>query len=348
MAEARLIIQDEVNVRLTGLDPETLQDVQDRLTFHVPGFIHMPAYKLGRWDGKIALMKKSGKTYLNLIEYILPIIEKNGYELVIDEDDRLEYDEEIQLLKLIDEEYLQGYTLNNKPLTIRDYQIDAVNSALKNGCGLLEMATGSGKSLVAGVLSKLYSEIGRVVVIVPSIDLIIQTQHTFEQIGIDTGVWFGEVKNRKQVTIATWQSLDNFPELFAGVLCVIVDECFSGDTPILTPDGWRNIEDIKPGDSVISYSDDGLFVDDEVVKVHENLPITDNFYELEFEDGTIINVTGNHRFMTTEGYVTAAELTNNHDVISIWDEIGKIQFNENIKRKLLESYRYASSKKEKD
>lgn len=233
MSTAKIVIKDEVNVRVKGLDPDTYDLVQDRLAFYVPGYIHMPAYKLQRWDGKIRLFKASGTTYLNLLDYILPIIEQHGYDIEV-EDQREDYDEITKSLAFIAEDYLNEYFIDGIPVIVRDYQVDAVNKCLMEGSGILEMATGCGKTLICAILSKLYSYLdNRVVVIVPNIDLLLQTQHWFKNFGVDAGIWYGGIKDRKTVTIATWQSLDHFPELFADVKCVIVDEVHQAKAKIL-------------------------------------------------------------------------------------------------------------------
>jgi len=229
---ATIIVKDEVNVRIKGLDPDLIDAAQDRLTFFVPGYVHMPAYKLGRWDGMIRLFSKTGTTYMNLLEYVIPLVEDAGYDIVF-EDKRGDWSSVTDVIKCINNEYLSHCTFKGEPLTLRQYQIEAINTAIIEGGGILEMATGSGKTLVCATLSKVYSEFGYVVVIVPNIDLVLQTQHTFKQLGLDTGLWYGGIKERKQITIATWQSLDHFPELFAGVSCVIVDEVHQAKAKIL-------------------------------------------------------------------------------------------------------------------
>jgi len=151
------------------------------------------------------------------------MIEDGGYDIVF-EDTRADWDEVTDIITGVGGDYLCEFEFKGEPINLRDYQVEAVNVAITNGGGILEMATGSGKTLVCGTLSKIYSAFGNVVVIVPNIDLAVQTQYTFKQIGIDAGLWYGEIKDHKRVTIATWQSLDKFPELFANVVCVIVDE----------------------------------------------------------------------------------------------------------------------------
>ena len=230
---ATIVILDEVNARVKGIDPGTIEDCRKALTFHVPGFIHMPNYKLGRWDGTIGLFKPSGATYINLLDVVIPILTKHRCDIEI-EDHRRNYDHIGQQLQLVKEDSYSHCTMKNgETCALRDYQVEAVNKALQEASGLLEMATGSGKTLVCGVMSDIFSAHGNVVVIVPNIDLVVQTQYEFKNLGIDTGVWYGGVKDRKPVTIATWQSLDHFPELFEGVICVIVDEVHQAKAKVL-------------------------------------------------------------------------------------------------------------------
>ena len=60
-------IQDEVNVRFLGVPRHLVEEAQAELSYYVPNFRFMPAYKenQGNWDGKIRLFSKTGKTYLN-------------------------------------------------------------------------------------------------------------------------------------------------------------------------------------------------------------------------------------------------------------------------------------------
>jgi superfamily II DNA or RNA helicase len=225
MAVAKLIIRDEVNVGIRGIDPYTSDLIWNRLSYYVPDHFFKASSMIGRWDGMIRLYKKRGnRTFLNLLKHVIPILVQQGYEVEIIEDNREDYNHVSKQLTLIDENSFSGYTFNEEPLVVRDYQIESTNRALKEGSGVLEMATGSGKTLVCAILSKLYSLHGNVVVIVPTIDLILQTRSAFKQLGIEAGIWYGQTKEKERVTIGTWQSIDHFPELFDGVICFIVDE----------------------------------------------------------------------------------------------------------------------------
>lgn len=89
MKKCTILIKDEVNVKLEGLDPATRRKCSDKLKFFLPHAYHMPAFKLGRWDGTVRFCDVGGRTYLNLLDDLLPIIMSSGYE--IDIDDRREH-----------------------------------------------------------------------------------------------------------------------------------------------------------------------------------------------------------------------------------------------------------------
>jgi superfamily II DNA or RNA helicase len=222
--QALLEIQDEVNVRFLGIPSGLMETAQKELTYYVPGFMHMPAYKNTPWDGKVKLLGKTGKTYLNLVSDVIPIFEAAGFEIII-EDNRHNWDEIANGIVYPDENIFSDCSWDDgSPIVLRDYQVAAVHAALDNGQGLLEAATGSGKTVVCAAISKIYSAHGKVIVIVPNIDLVIQTQALFNRCGLAAGIWYGERKDAQDILISTWQSLDHAPELFADVVCTIVDE----------------------------------------------------------------------------------------------------------------------------
>lgn len=228
MSHGTIHIKDEVNVRVKGVDRDTLKEASKELTFFVPGFQFMPAYKLGRWPGTIKLFHETGATYLNLLDRVLPTLENAGYEFSI-QDDRRDWSDVLEAIECPDDHVFAEYK-NDKgePIILRDYQMDAIRTALSTGSGILEMATGAGKTLTCAAISHAYAPFGKVVVIVPDVGLVLQTHGVFKSVGIDTGIWYEKIKEQKQVTISTWQSLDGFPELMNDVVCVILDEAHQG------------------------------------------------------------------------------------------------------------------------
>ena len=102
-------------------------------------------------------------------------------------------------------------------------------------------------------------------------------------------------------------------------MLVMVDECFSGDSKVLTTTGYKAIKDIQQGDKVINYSEPTKeFKVDTVIKQHKNLTNShsEKMYELEFDNGIKIQVTGNHKFLTNLGWCRADELTISHEIIN--------------------------------
>lgn len=297
----------------------------------------MPAFKLGRWDGTKTYFSIGGTGYLAHLDVILPIIHSDGYEIEV-EDNRKPIDLKFQP---ITESYWAdqgkvwpvGHRFAGEPIILRDDQANAVNMFLDNPQSLQSISTGAGKTITVATLSQLCEPYGRSMIIVPSKDLVLQTEEDYKNVGLDVGVYYGDRKEIDRThTICTWQSLDaldkknpdqsilSLAELIDGVTTVIVDECFDGDARVLTSDrGYIPIKEIKSGDSIINYSEETKeFKVDTVVKTHTNIEKSNNekMYELEFDNAATIKVTGNHKFLTTVGWVRADELTGTHDIIS--------------------------------
>ena len=97
-------VEDEVNVKLEGLDLNARRDCSNAVKYFMPHARYSAAYKLGRWDGKQGFCTIGGRTYLNVLDKILPIVEKHGYTLEI-QDNRtpINFD-----FKEIDENYFSN------------------------------------------------------------------------------------------------------------------------------------------------------------------------------------------------------------------------------------------------
>ena len=81
MANVTLEIKDEVNVRFVGLDVKTRRKISEETKYFLPYAYHMPAYKLGRWDGCVRFCDIGGRTYMNLLDRLLPIVTREGYNV---------------------------------------------------------------------------------------------------------------------------------------------------------------------------------------------------------------------------------------------------------------------------
>jgi superfamily II DNA or RNA helicase len=120
---------------------------------------------------------------------------------------------------------------------LRDYQEEAVNKALSTGYGVIELATGGGKTLIIANLvytvTQLMGKSKRVLIIVPDIGLVEQTYKDFVSYNfpIETVTkWSGnnEIDTKAQVIIANMgilQSEKSDLTWFKEVGMLIVDEC---------------------------------------------------------------------------------------------------------------------------
>lgn len=247
MSKCTIIIRDEVNVKLEGLDPSTRRKCSDKLKFFLPHAFHMPAYKLGRWDGTVRFCDVGGRTYLNLLDDVLPVIIEQGYEIVID--DRRE--NELMEFEHVTENFWdgvvwpEGHINAGEPIMLRDYQVDVINQFISAPQCLQEIATGAGKTIMTATMSKVVEKYGRSIVIVPNKDLVRQTEEDYRNCGLDVGVYFGDKKEEgKTHTICTWQSLNsllkktkkgeaNIMDFIEDVCCVIVDETHQAKADVL-------------------------------------------------------------------------------------------------------------------
>ena len=250
MKSATLIIRDEVNVKFEGLDPATRRKISNSLKFMLPYAYHMPAYKLGRWDGCVRFCDIAGRTYLNLLDTVLPIIQSEGYQIEIDDrrthHDKLEF-ESVKEDTFAHKTWPEGHPVAGEPVVLRDYQVDIVNKFLEHPQCLQEVATGAGKTLVTAVLSQKCEPYGRTIVIVPNKSLVKQTEEDYVNLGLDVGVYYGDRKELGRMhTICTWQSLNilhkkskkneaPFPltEFIEDVICVIIDEVHQAKADVL-------------------------------------------------------------------------------------------------------------------
>jgi len=241
MALARLIIKDEVNVKIEGLDLHERKELSNMFKYEIPGARYLPAVRLGRWDGKIAFFQMGGSTYVNLLPEIIPYLDSQGYHLELEDlrDYKTQYAFE-QVTETTFEHIMwpASHPMAGEPIVLRDYQVDIINKFLANPQCLQEIATGAGKTLITAALSYCCEPHGRTIVIVPNKSLVTQTEADYTNMGLDVGVYFGDRKEfGKTHTICTWQSLNillkgsrnhevdiTIGEFLQDVVCVMVDE----------------------------------------------------------------------------------------------------------------------------
>ena len=251
MSTCKLIIKDEVNIKLEGLAVETRRKIANKLKYDLPYARHMPAYKLGRWDGTKSYFGIGGNGYLAHLDVILPIVDGDGYDIDVED---LRQPHEFNFEKIGENFWAdkgkvwpKGHPQAGQPIILRDYQYDVINKFLENPQSLQEVATGAGKTITTATLSALCEPYGRTMVIVPNKSLVVQTEEDYINLGLDVGVYFGDRKEvGHQHTICTWQSLNvldkkdydtealTLAEFTEGVNAIIVDEVHQAKADVLT------------------------------------------------------------------------------------------------------------------
>ena len=241
MKQCKIVVKDEVNVKIEGLELSERKALMKMFEYEIPGARYLPAVRLGRWNGKVSYFSLAGSTYINLLPEILPYLDKVGYDIELE--DLRDYSTTFTFDKVSedtfkDKNWPKGHTKEGTPVVLRDYQIELVNNFLENPQSLQEIATGAGKTLMTAALSNRVEKYGRSIVIVPNKSLVTQTEADYINLGLDVGVYFGDRKEyNKTHTICTWQSLNNMlkktkageaeveiGDFIEGVVCVMVDE----------------------------------------------------------------------------------------------------------------------------
>ena len=247
---AKIIIEDEVNIHIKDVDLPVKRAMINSVKFFLPSARYSPSYKMGRWDGTTSFMTMGGKSYLNCLDKLLPILQEHGYEFEID-DQRAYHKFDFEP---VHEQYLShmnwphGHRFAGQPIELRDYQVDAINTCLQNLQGVQVLPTSAGKTIVTATLSMMVEPHGRTIVIVPNKNLVQQTEEDYRNLGLDVGVLFGDRKEYECThTICTWQSLNvldkkhkdcldanQMEKFLKNLTAVIVDECHMvKDTNIL-------------------------------------------------------------------------------------------------------------------
>jgi superfamily II DNA or RNA helicase len=241
MKRCTIVIRDEVNIKVEGLDLDTRRALVKQFKYDVPYARYLPAVRLGRWDGKVSFFQLGGSTYTNLLPEILPTLEKFDWDIELD--DQRDYTTTFAFDQVTESTFShktwpKGHPIEGQPIMLRDYQVEIINNFLASPQCIQEVATGAGKTIMTAALSASVELYGRSIVIVPNKSLVTQTEKDYINLGLDVGVYFGDRKDiGKTHTICTWQSLNvllkntksgvgeaTIQDFIEGVVCVMVDE----------------------------------------------------------------------------------------------------------------------------
>jgi superfamily II DNA or RNA helicase len=260
LASCKIIIKDEVNIKIENLDLDARKALVKKFKYEDPTARYRPAYKLGRWDGSISFFGLGGTTYMSMLPQVLEYLEAKNYYIELEDYRRptaLSFPE-ISEEFWGDQTWPAGHRFAGEKIRLRDDQVEVINKFLENPQCIQEIATGFGKTITTATLAKICEKYGRTITIVPNKSLVEQTEEDFLNCGLDVGVYYGDRKNLdKTHTICTWQSLNildkgskefdgeeqllRLAELLDGVSCVMVDEVHMAKAEVLKNLLTRNL-----------------------------------------------------------------------------------------------------------
>jgi superfamily II DNA or RNA helicase len=162
MADVTITVR-EGHGYLVGVPPEVLEKLMTATSYRPAGYQYTTAFKRGRSDGRIKLLKSS-RFPAGLLARVTGVLDREGVDYVVDSemavDDKPDLD-------------LETFEVEQ-----RWYQDEAVEAALLNPRGVIQAPTGSGKT---AMIARVIATRGKhALVIVPTIDLLHQTKAFLE------------------------------------------------------------------------------------------------------------------------------------------------------------------------
>ena len=203
-------------------------------------FFH-PLVKKKHWTGDICFVDKRLPIWripIGLWSEVYQICQKYKIDVEIEGLDKI-IDQEFTLEKYTQwcNEFFKGGVGGDPDKMPRDYQVETAWKIIKFKLSVSEVATSSGKTLIAFMVMAYLKEIMRVkkfLMVVPNTNLVLQGAEDFEEYGLenleDCEIQQIHGSNKKKISgglmIGTYQSLVKMdPEFFDDVEAVFVDEC---------------------------------------------------------------------------------------------------------------------------
>ena len=205
--KCKLYILDEVNVAFEGLSERHVNRIIKDTKLMIKGAHMLPAFKMKLIDGKESNFHDNGHTYFFMLDKVLPMVERFGYEIEVED-----FRETLTSTpKKIDVDYI-SYT----GMTLYYYQMDAANAIVEHERGIFEIPTSGGKGVLSAVIAKLYEYTLDFIIIVPTEKLVKQIRADFETVGLEIGaITKGLSKKRrdeqwsKKHVVCTWRLVNN-------------------------------------------------------------------------------------------------------------------------------------------
>lgn len=204
-------------------DTEFRNKLWEKLRFRQRNYFHTRAFQQGIWDGFIDFMqKKTGRFLTGLLPEIeLALNYFNIPYTINDERKHLDF-----AYQSIDKDFLKQWTpKGTTPLELYDYQVDAVNQAIKHGRGIVKLPTGSGKTAVMIAILKALPPNTPTLFLVNRKTLVSQNYKEMIKWGLDkVGRFNSDYHEPNLITCANVQSLHHLDRLLSKFRVLITDE----------------------------------------------------------------------------------------------------------------------------
>jgi superfamily II DNA or RNA helicase len=186
------IIAGNISSRIIELtDPILIQKLDEELSFDVVGAAFSPKYQKGYWDGRKHFFSKKALTFpTGLLHRVKTVFKQSG----------VPYD--IELPQLVQ----PGSELPFEGVKLYDWQENIVQTCLQEHRGMIQMATGAGKTLTFSALTAKLNV--PTLITVHKRDLLYQTKEVLEKhIKQEIGLIGDGKVNIKKITVAMLQTL---------------------------------------------------------------------------------------------------------------------------------------------
>lgn len=181
-------------------------------------------------------------------------------------------------------------------IPLYDYQVEAKEALITAYYGILQAPAGCGKTQIGIAVA---ADTGRRSLwLTHTRDLLVQSKSRAEQYmspSLTGTITEGRVQIGKAITFATVQTMCNLDlSQYRDVWdCIIVDECFKGDTEVLTDKGFLRFDALQGDEKIAQYTEDGKieFVEpiSHIKRHHEGTLV-----KFTVKDGRDVYMTENH------------------------------------------------------
>lgn len=209
-------------------DPAILEAAIRKFAVPVENYWFMPAYKAGRWDGKIRFVQNDGRFYIGNFRQILKYVyDDRLYEMEIDPD-LFSNEKDKNVHK---DTFFSNMETLDCPFAPYTHQLRGALKATYYKRGICLHVTSAGKSLTISLaIHHLLQQNSnhKILILVPKLDLVEQFVENLEEYGIPSdliGKFCGYTKEPEaQIVVSTWQSMYKQKSLLRDFSVLVADE----------------------------------------------------------------------------------------------------------------------------